>query len=104
MGVVEVKNFLWVHCSGHQFIGAARSNFSNWRGWYEVPGGLAKLEPLLGLRVAAGVRVCPVWVSWNTNLVGRTLLCSPPFELGLSSFTSLQEARQELKSPVVRGN
>ena len=35
---------------------------------------------------------------------GRTLLHSPPFELGLSSFTSLQEAGKELKAPVVREN
>ena len=52
----------------------------------------------------ACVGICSVQVSWNTNLAGRTLLRSPPFELGLSSFTSLQEAGKESKAPVVRGN
>ena len=59
---------------------------------------VATLEPLLGLKVAACVRVYLAKVSWNTNQASRTLLCSHPFELGLSSFYLLGRGRVGVKS------
>ena len=52
------------------------------------------LEPLLGLKVTAYVRVYLVKVSWNTNQASETLLCSNPFELGLSKIYLLERGQE----------
>ena len=55
---------------------------------------VATLELLLEQKVAAYVRVYLTKVSWNTNQASRTLLCSHPFELGLSKIYLLGRGRE----------
>ena len=76
VGSGNMKEFPARALSGSLFTGVAHSILLKIEGVVQRTRRVATLDPLLGQKVTACVRVYLTQVSWNKNQASKTLLCS----------------------------